>query len=126
MSKKQAPRIFDKVPLANVGTFKNVSAPCYVGVGGALDLNEKPEVGVIIVAKDVETLKAFYEHIGIELVIDRTRDLVVAWRHHMHVMHADDLSGFKSSDVDPIKHIDHPTPTPAPAPAAATTEEEDW
>lgn len=81
---------FDDIPMAHVMAFDAVSALAYVGVaaGHRIDctLDGDPDMQIVILAKDRETLQRFHRHIGIALDITKVQAVAMASTKTLRIM----------------------------------------
>lgn len=89
------PEIKD-IPLKHVMAFNAVSAPAYVGQAAGLIHTSKAgeKVEVIIIAKDIETLRSFYDDVAaLKLKIDKSVPVGMAHMGNLRIVNAANFSG---------------------------------
>lgn len=129
MNKPPLKTHFDSIPFGYLVAFPNVAAAGYKGVGAAHVVDGQPDLGVIIVAKDYETLQRFRDAVGIKHDNDKYWPLAVCYGGHVRWADPKRTSiDFSKYVVPPPEHGEKDAPPiAAAAPAAAAADDgEDW
>lgn len=93
--KKEGPMLKD-IPLKHVMAFNSVSAPAYMGqAAGLIHKRDDGEViEVIVLAKDIETLRKFYDDVvETELKIEKSVPVGMAHAGQLRIIPASNYSG---------------------------------
>jgi hypothetical protein len=109
---------FDQIPFGYLVTFPNFGAMGYQGVGAAHVFDDDKNLGVIIIAKDYNSLQRFREKVGIKHENDKYWPLAVVYGGH--VKWADPTKVSKDTMAK------YEVPPPLHGEASKPAEEEDW
>lgn len=95
-SKKKEGPIIKDIPLKHVMAFNAVSAPAYMGQAAGLihTLDDGRQIEVIILAKDIETLREFYNDVSEKgLNIEKSVPVGMCHAGNLRIVSASNFSG---------------------------------